>query len=77
MGECANESLGLNIKGVKVLDKVSGQESYHGSMTFNTSETDARASIQSSKFDVGVSFGGGENEGKQEDKGYGGYTEQE
>ena len=29
-----------------------------GSMTLNRSETDAKVSIQSSKFDVGVSFGG-------------------
>ena len=55
MGECANESLGLNIKGIKVLDKITGEVVSQGSMTVNRSETDAKASIDSRKVNVGVS----------------------
>lgn len=74
IGECANESLGLNIKGIKVFDKITGEVASQGSMTFNRSEADAKAFVQSSKVNLGVTFRGGKT---QENTGYGGYTEQE
>lgn len=65
MGECANESLGLNIKGIKVLDKITGEVVSQGSMTVNRSETDAKGNAQSSKFTAGLSVGGGQNKGER------------
>lgn len=55
MGECANESIGIDIKGLRVLDKVSGEVS-GGSMTLNHSEASARSLIASEEFNLGVSF---------------------
>lgn len=55
MGECANESIGIDIKGLRVLDKVSGEVS-GGSMTLNHSEVSARSSIASEEFNLGVVF---------------------
>lgn len=65
MGECANESIGLNIKGIKIMDKVTGEELSQGSMTFNASETNAKGNAQSSKFTAGLSVGGGQNKGER------------
>ena len=35
MGECANESIGLKIKGLKVVDKVHMDDVEQGTMTWN------------------------------------------
>ncbi len=76
LAECANESIGLNIKGIQIFDKESvSMKKEGGSMTFNRSEGIAGGNVESSKIDVWVAFGGGSID--EEDLGEGGKTEQE
>ena len=67
LAECANESIGLNIKGIQVFDKESvSMKKEGGSMTFNRSEGIAGVNVESSKIDVWVTFGGGKKEKEEE-----------
>ena len=76
LAECANESIGIQIDGMTIEDsqKVIQETT---KMTFNASEATAQANIKKSDFSIGVAFGGGRKEEKNQDSGYGGYTEQE
>ena len=76
LAECANESIGIQIDSITIEDSQQ-VEQQPAKMTFNASETTAQANIKKSDFSIGVAFGGGRKEEKNEDSGYGGYTEQE
>lgn len=76
MAECANESIGIQIDGITIEDSQQ-VEQQPTKMTFNVSEATAQANIKKSDFSIGVAFGGGRKEEKNQDSGYGGYTEQE
>lgn len=76
LAECANESIGIQI------DRISIEDSQHVvqepiGMTFNASETTARAKVEQQKSTYGLSFGGGKEVEEKQDDGYGGHTEQE
>ena len=76
LAECANESIGIQIDGITIEDSQQVvQEPIR--MTFNASEATAQANIKKSDFSIGGAFGGGRKEEKNQDSGYGGYTEQE
>lgn len=78
LAECANQSIGLEIGDITIESSQSIVLD-SGSMTFNTSETDAQAHVQASQINLGVAFDGGkkgDNE-RKEDNGYGGHTKQE
>ena len=76
LAECANESIGIQIDSITIEDSQQ-VEQQPTKMTFNASETTAQANIKKSDFSIGVAFGGGRKEEKNQDSGYGGYTEQE
>ena len=76
LAECANESIGIQIDGITIEDSQQ-VEQQPTKMTFNVSEATAQANIKKSDFSIGVAFGGGRKEEKNQDSGYGGYTEQE
>lgn len=57
MAECANESIGMQIDGVQVVDTTTVNVA-GGSMTYNLSDTMAKVNIQQQKATVGISFGG-------------------
>ena len=76
LAECANESIGIRIDRITIEDSQQ-VEQQPTKMTFNASETIAQANIKKSDFSIGVAFGGGRKEEKNQDSGYGGYTEQE
>ena len=76
LAECANESIGIQIDGITIEDSQQ-VEQQPTKMTFNASEATAQANIKKSDFSMGVAFGGGRKEEKNQDSGYGGYTEQE
>lgn len=76
MAECANESIGIQIDSITIEDSQQ-VEQQPTKMTFNASEATAQANIKKSDFSIGVAFGGGRKEEKNQDSGYGGHTEQE
>ena len=76
LAECANESIGIQINSITIEDSQQVKQQPI-KMTFNASETTAQANIKKSDFSIGVAFGGGRKEEKNQDSGYGGYTEQE
>ena len=76
LAECANESIGIQIDSITIEDSQQVKQQ-PAKMTFNASETTAQANIKKSDFSIGVAFGGGRKEEKNQDSGYGGYTEQE
>ena len=76
LAECANESIGIQIDSITIEDSQQ-VEQQPIKMTFNASEATAQANIKKSDFSIGVAFGGGRKEEKNQDSGYGGYTEQE
>ena len=76
LAECANESIGIQIDSITIEDSQQVKQQ-PAKMTFNASETTAQANIKKSDFSIGVAFGGGRKEKKNQDSGYGGYTEQE
>ena len=76
LAECANESIGIQIDSITIEDSQQ-VEQQPTKMTFNVSEATAQANIKKSDFSIGVAFGGGRKEEKNQDSGYGGYTEQE
>lgn len=76
LAECANESIGIQIDGITIEDSQQ-IEQQPTKMTFNASEATAQANIDKSQFSLGVAFGGGRKEEKNQDSGYGGHTEQE
>ena len=76
LAECANESIGIQIDSITIEDSQQVKQQ-PTKMTFNASETTAQANIKKSDFSIGVAFGGGRKEKKNQDSGYGGYTEQE
>ena len=76
LAECANESIGIQIDSITIEDSQQVKQQ-PTKMTFNASETTAQANIKKSDFSIGVAFGGGRKEEKNQDSGYGGYTEQE
>ncbi len=64
LAECANESLGLKIKELKVTHKWETKALSKGTMTWNTSEGKGAAHIEKQDFTAGVSF----LVGKKQDK---------
>lgn len=76
LAECANESIGIQIDGITIEDSQQ-VEQQPTKMTFNASEATAQANIKKSDFSIGIAFGGRRKEEKNQNSGYGGYTEQE
>ena len=62
LAECANESLGLKIKELKVTHKWETKALSEGTMTWNASEGKGAAHIEKQDFTVGVSFLGGKKD---------------
>lgn len=56
LAECANESLGLKIKELKVTHKWETKALSEGTMTWNASEGKGAAHIEQQNFTAGVSF---------------------
>lgn len=56
LAECANESLGLKINGLKVTHKWKTEALSEGTMTWNASEGKGAAHIEQQNFTAGVSF---------------------
>jgi len=76
LAECANESIGIQIDGITIEDyQQSTQES--AGITHNFWETTTRYKVGEQRITAGIAAGGGKKVEKNQDSGYGGYTEQE
>lgn len=67
LAECANESLGLKIKELKVTHKWKTEALSEGTMTWNASEGKGAAHIEQQNFTAGVSLLGKKKPDKPED----------
>lgn len=67
LAECANESLGLKIKELKVTHKWETKALSEGTMTWNASEGKGAADIEKQDFTAGLSFLVGKKPDKPED----------